>query len=90
MKKASGNEWTIYHVLQLLIEIVQLENISIIIKVKTGYFERCIVCLSKLSLDKATRQQSELLDHPSYISRDTRFPTNAHSDQSHASRLDIL
>ena len=40
---------------------------SIIIKVKISYFEWCIVCLSKMSLDKATRQRSELLDDPTII-----------------------
>ena len=58
-------EWTISNVLQLLIKTVQRENISIIIKVKTRSFDWCIVCLSKMSLDKATKQRSELLDHPS-------------------------
>ena len=34
---------------------VQRENISIIIKVKAYSFEWCIICLSRISLDKATR-----------------------------------
>ena len=36
-------------------------------------FKWCIVCLSKISLDKATRQRSELLDHPSYNGLVTLF-----------------
>ena len=63
-------EWTVYNVLYLLIETVQREHISIIIKVNTRSFGWCIVCLSKMSLDKATKQRSELLDHPSYIISD--------------------
>ena len=59
-------EWTIYNVLYLYIETVQRDNISIIIKLKTRSFKWYIVCFSKTSLDKATRQRSELLDHPSY------------------------
>ena len=57
-------EWAIHNVLSLLIETVQRENSSIIIKVNTASFEWC---LSKMSLDKATRHRSELLDHPSYL-----------------------
>ena len=60
-------EWVIYNLLLLLNETVQQKYISIIIKVKDSSFEWCIVCLSKMSLDKATRQRSELLDHPSYF-----------------------
>ena len=40
-------EWTIYNVLSILIETVQLENISIIVKVSSRSFELCIVCLLK-------------------------------------------
>ena len=58
-------EWKIYNVLYILIETVQPENISIIVKLKTRLFEWCIVCLLKMSMDKATRQRSELLDYPS-------------------------
>ena len=58
-------EWTLKNVLQLLIETIQRENISIIITVKTRSFEWGIVCLSKMSLDKAKRQRSEFLNHPS-------------------------
>ena len=42
---------------------VQRENTSIIIKVNAGSFEWCMICLSKMSLYKATRYQSEILDH---------------------------
>ena len=48
-------EWAVYNVLLLLNETVQQENISIIIKVKTFSFEWCILYLSKMSLDQATR-----------------------------------
>ena len=51
-------EWEIYNMLILLNETEQRENISIIImiiKVKDSSIEWCIVCLSKISLDKATR-----------------------------------
>ena len=48
-------EWTIYNVLKLLNETVQRENTSIIIKVNASSFEWCMVCLSKMSLDKAIR-----------------------------------
>ena len=58
-------EWTIYNVLSILIKTVQLENISIIVKVNSRSFELCIVCLLKMSMDKTTRKRSELLDHPS-------------------------
>ena len=40
-------EWIIYNVLSILIETVQLENISIIVKVNSRSFELCIVCLLK-------------------------------------------
>ena len=60
-------EWAIYNVLYLFNETVQRENISISIKVKAGSFKCCIVCLAKMSLEKAKSQKSELLDHPSYI-----------------------
>ena len=40
-------EWTIYNVLCLLNETLQLEIINIIIKVKTCSFEKCIICPQK-------------------------------------------
>ena len=48
-------EWTIYNVLYLLNETLQRENSSINLKVKTSSFEWCIICLSKMSLGRATR-----------------------------------
>ena len=49
-------EWTIYNdVLYLLNGTLQRENFSIIIKLKTCSFEWCIICLSKMSLNKAAR-----------------------------------
>ena len=44
-----------YTALYLLNETLQRENIGIIIKVKTCSFKKCILYLSKMSLDKATR-----------------------------------
>ena len=48
-------EWAIYNVLYLLNEKEQREHTSIIIKVNACSFEWCMICLSKMSLDKATR-----------------------------------
>ena len=42
-------------VITVLNETVQRENTSIIIKINASSFEWCIVCLSKISLDKAAR-----------------------------------
>ena len=48
-------EWAKYNVLYLLNETVQRENTSINKKVNASTFEWCMVCLTKMSLDKATR-----------------------------------
>ena len=46
-------EWAIYNVLYLLNETVQREHTSI--KVNASSFEWRMVCLSKMSQDKAAR-----------------------------------
>ena len=40
-------------------------NARIIIKLNASSFEWCMLCLSKMFLDKATRYVSELFEHPS-------------------------
>ena len=51
----TGQWYGVGHMLLLLNETVQREDIIIIKRVKDSSFEWCIVCLSKMSLDKSSR-----------------------------------
>ena len=86
-----GQWYGVDHIKRAVIinQTVQPESISIVKKVNTRSFECCIVCPSKMSLDKATWQRSELLDHSSYTSNQVGIPISKKIGDMHRTQCNF-